>query len=63
MPTNFLTKEGFEKLQDELDYLRTITISASDSPSKAVPVGSMRTCGSRMKARTYRARQRESATA
>jgi len=24
MPTNFLTKEGFEKLQDELDYLRTI---------------------------------------
>jgi transcription elongation factor GreA len=23
MPTNFLTKEGFEKLQDELDYLRT----------------------------------------
>src|SRR3989304_6118935 len=24
MPTNFLTKEGFEKLQDELEYLRTI---------------------------------------
>jgi len=24
MPTNFLTKEGFEKLQDELDYLRTV---------------------------------------
>jgi transcription elongation factor GreA len=24
MPTNFLTKEGFEKLQDELDYLRTM---------------------------------------
>ena len=24
MPTNFLTKEGFEKLQEELDYLRTI---------------------------------------
>jgi transcription elongation factor GreA len=23
MPTNFLTKEGFQKLQDELDYLRT----------------------------------------
>ncbi len=23
MPTNFLTKEGFKKLQDELDYLRT----------------------------------------
>lgn len=23
MPTNFLTKEGFDKLQDELDYLRT----------------------------------------
>lgn len=23
MPTNFLTKEGFEKLQDELDHLRT----------------------------------------
>ena len=23
MPTTFLTKEGFEKLQDELDYLRT----------------------------------------
>jgi transcription elongation factor GreA len=24
MPTNFLTREGFEKLQDELDYLRTV---------------------------------------
>jgi transcription elongation factor GreA len=24
MPTTFLTKEGFEKLQDELEYLRTI---------------------------------------
>jgi transcription elongation factor GreA len=24
MPSTFLTKEGFEKLQDELDYLRTI---------------------------------------
>jgi transcription elongation factor GreA len=24
MPTNFLTKEGFEKLQEELDYLRTM---------------------------------------
>jgi transcription elongation factor GreA len=24
MPTTFLTKEGYEKLQDELDYLRTI---------------------------------------
>ena len=24
MPTNFLTKEGFEKLQEELDYLRTV---------------------------------------
>ncbi len=24
MPTNFLTKEGFEKLQDELEYLRTV---------------------------------------
>ena len=24
MPTTFLTKEGFEKLQDELDYLRTV---------------------------------------
>lgn len=24
MPTNFLTKEGFQKLQDELDYLRTM---------------------------------------
>jgi len=23
MPSTFLTKEGFEKLQDELDYLRT----------------------------------------
>src|SRR5512134_3156402 len=23
MPTNFLTKEGFQKLQDELDHLRT----------------------------------------
>lgn len=23
MPTNFLTKEGYQKLQDELDYLRT----------------------------------------
>jgi transcription elongation factor GreA len=23
MPTNFLTKEGFEKLQEELDHLRT----------------------------------------
>ncbi len=23
MPTNFLTKEGFQKLQEELDYLRT----------------------------------------
>jgi len=23
MPTTFLTKEGFQKLQDELDYLRT----------------------------------------
>jgi transcription elongation factor GreA len=24
MPTTFLTKEGFQKLQDELDYLRTV---------------------------------------
>jgi transcription elongation factor GreA len=24
MPTTFLTKEGYEKLQDELDYLRTV---------------------------------------
>ncbi|MFZ5819847.1 MAG: transcription elongation factor GreA [Chloroflexota bacterium] len=24
MPTNFLTKEGFQKLQEELDYLRTV---------------------------------------
>jgi transcription elongation factor GreA len=24
MPTTFLTKEGFEKLQDELEYLRTV---------------------------------------
>ncbi len=24
MPTNFLTKEGFQKLQDELDYLRNV---------------------------------------
>ncbi len=24
MPTKFLTKEGFQKLQDELDHLRTI---------------------------------------
>jgi transcription elongation factor GreA len=24
MPSTFLTKEGFQKLQDELDYLRTI---------------------------------------
>ncbi len=24
MPTTFLTKEGFQKLQDELEYLRTI---------------------------------------
>jgi len=24
MPNNFLTKEGFQKLQDELEYLRTI---------------------------------------
>ena len=24
MPSTFLTKEGFEKLQEELDYLRTI---------------------------------------
>ena len=24
MTTNFLTKEGFQKLQDELDHLRTI---------------------------------------
>lgn len=24
MPNNFLTKEGFQKLQEELDYLRTI---------------------------------------
>jgi transcription elongation factor GreA len=24
MPNNFLTKEGFQKLQDELDYLRTV---------------------------------------
>ena len=24
MPTNFLTKEGFQKLQDELDHLRTV---------------------------------------
>ena len=23
MPTNFLTKEGFQKLQEELDHLRT----------------------------------------
>ncbi len=23
MPTNFLTKDGYQKLQDELDYLRT----------------------------------------
>ena len=23
MPNNFLTKEGYQKLQDELDYLRT----------------------------------------
>lgn len=23
MPTNFLTKEGYQKLQDELEYLRT----------------------------------------
>ena len=23
MPANYLTKEGFQKLQDELDYLRT----------------------------------------
>ena len=24
MPTNFLTKEGFQKLQDELEHLRTV---------------------------------------
>ncbi len=24
MPTNFLTKEGFQKLQEELDYLRNV---------------------------------------
>jgi len=24
MPTNFLTKDGYQKLQDELDYLRSI---------------------------------------
>jgi transcription elongation factor GreA len=24
MPNNFLTKEGFQKLQEELDYLRTV---------------------------------------
>ena len=24
MPTNFLTKDGFQKLQEELDYLRTM---------------------------------------
>lgn len=24
MPTNFLTKEGYQKLQDELDYLRNV---------------------------------------
>jgi transcription elongation factor GreA len=24
MPTNFLTKEGYDKLQDELDHLRTV---------------------------------------
>jgi len=24
MPSSFLTKEGFEKLQEELDYLRTV---------------------------------------
>jgi transcription elongation factor GreA len=24
MPTNFLTKEGYEKLQEELDHLRTV---------------------------------------
>jgi len=24
MPPTFLTKEGFEKLQDELEYLRTV---------------------------------------
>jgi transcription elongation factor GreA len=24
MPTNFLTKEGFQKLQEELEYLRTV---------------------------------------
>jgi len=24
MPTNFLTKEGYQKLQDELDHLRTV---------------------------------------
>jgi transcription elongation factor GreA len=24
MPTNFLTREGFQKLQDELEYLRSI---------------------------------------
>ena len=24
MPTTFLTKEGYDKLQDELDYLRTV---------------------------------------
>jgi transcription elongation factor GreA len=24
MPTNFLTKEGFQKLQEELDHLRTV---------------------------------------
>jgi transcription elongation factor GreA len=23
MPNNFLTKEGFQKLQEELEYLRT----------------------------------------
>jgi len=24
MPTNFLTKDGYQKLQDELDYLRSV---------------------------------------
>src|SRR5512147_291021 len=24
MPNNFLTKEGYQKLQDELEYLRTV---------------------------------------
>jgi hypothetical protein len=32
MPNNFLTKEGFQKLQDELDYLRKVKAPGGGQP-------------------------------